>query len=223
MTNDGIVEGRQPMKPLAKSARRGARPTLQNGTAPPPRRFNRDVRPREYLTPKEVERLIAATKKGGRRYGLRDATMILMAYRHGLRVSELCALTWDQIDFSHGLIHVRRLKNGVPSVHQLGGEEMRSLRALKRADGASRYVFMTERGATHDNGRFSKDAGVTRCRRQVPLSVHPHTLRHACGLKLANDGRDTRALQHYLGHKYIMQTVKYTELSPGRFKGFWED
>jgi len=111
----------------------------------PPRRFNRDVRPREYLTPKEVERLIAAAKKRGRRYGLRDAPMMLLAFRHGLRVSELCTLTWNQIDFSHGLIQVRRLKNGIPSVHQLGGEEMRCLRALKREDGGSRYVFMTER------------------------------------------------------------------------------
>ena len=101
------------------------RPTLLNGTVPPPRRRNRDVRPREYLTPKEVERFIAAAKRSGRRYGLRDATMILVAFRHGLRVSELCALTWDQIDFSHGMIHVRRFKNGIPSVQQIGGEEMR--------------------------------------------------------------------------------------------------
>ena len=109
------------MKSLAKTARCKTRPTLLKGTVPPPRRFNRDVRPREYLTPKEVERLIAAAKKRGRRYGMRDATMVLVAFRHGLRVSELCTLTWDQIDFSHGLIHVRRLKNGIPSVQQLGG------------------------------------------------------------------------------------------------------
>jgi integrase len=159
------------MKSLAKSARRRGRPTLQNGTVPPPRRFNRDVRPREYLTPKEIERLIAAAKKTGRRCGLRDATMILMAYRHGLRVSELCALTWDQIDFSHGLIHVRRLKNGIPSVHQLGGEEMRSLRALKRADGATRYVFMTERGAPM-TAAGPKDARAPRSGRQIPV-LHP--------------------------------------------------
>ena len=83
------------------------------------------------------------------------ATMILVAFRHGLGVSELCTLTWDQIDFSHGLVHVRRLKNGIPSVHQLGGEEMRSLRALKREDGASRYVFMTDRGAPMTAARVS--------------------------------------------------------------------
>jgi site-specific recombinase XerD len=211
------------MKSLAKSNRRRGRPTLQNGTVPPPRRFNRDVRPREYLTPKEVDRLIAAAKKTGRRYGLRDATMILIAFRHGLRVSELCALTWDQIDFSHGLIHVRRLKNGIPSVHQLGGEEMRSLRALKREDGASRYVIMTERGAPMTPAGFRKMLARLAVNAKFQFSVHPHMLRHACGYKLANDGRDTRALQHYLGHKNIMHTVRYTELSPERFKGFWED
>src|SRR6476619_3784624 len=144
------------MKTLRKKPKRKALPALLNGTVPPLRRRNRDVRPREYLTPKEVERLIAAAKKSGRRYGLRDATMILVAFRHGLRVSELCALTWDQIDFSHGLIHVRRMKNGIPSVHQLGGEEMRSLRALKREDGVSRYVFMTERKAPITPAGFRK-------------------------------------------------------------------
>src|SRR5436190_9609105 len=156
MSFDGTLKDHHPMKTLRKKPKRKARPTLLNGTVPPPRRFNRDVRPREYLTSKEVERLIAAAKKGRRRYGQRDATMILVAFRHGLRVSELCALTWDQIDFSHGLIHVRRMKNGIPSAHQLGGEEMRSLRALKREDGVSRYVFITERKAPITPAGFRK-------------------------------------------------------------------
>ena len=211
------------MKSLTKTGRPRRRPTLQNGTVPPARRRNRDVRPREYLTPREVERLIAAAKRSGRRYGLRDATMILVTFRHGLRVSELCALTWDQIDFSHGLIHVRRLKNGIPSVHQLGGEEMRSLRALKRQDGGSRYIFMTEREAPMTPAGFRKMLSRLGVSAKFQFSVHPHMLRHACGFKLANDGRDTRALQHYLGHKNIMHTVRYTELTPERFKDFWEE
>src|SRR2546423_6411664 len=153
-----LKDHHHPMKTPRKKPNRKARPTLLNGTVPPPRRRNRDVRPREYLTPKEVERLLTNAKKRGRRYGLRDATMILVAFRHGLRVSELCALTWDQIDFSYGLIHVRRMKNGIPSVHQLGGEEMRSLRALKREDGASRYVFMPERKGPMTPAGFRKDA-----------------------------------------------------------------
>jgi type 1 fimbriae regulatory protein FimE len=166
------------MKTLAKKPRRKTRPTLLNGTVPPKRALNRDVRPREYLTPKEVERLIAAAKKRGRRYGLRDATMILVAFRHGLRVSELCALTWDQIDFSQGMMHVRRIKNGIGSVQQIGGEEMRMLRALKREDGGSRYVFMTERGAPMTPAGFRKFLSRLAIGAKFQFLVHPHMLRH---------------------------------------------
>lgn len=211
------------MKTLAKKTKSRTRPTAVNGTVPPPRGRNRDARPREYLTPKEVERLIDAAKKRGRRYGLRDATMILVAFRHGLRVSELCALTWDQIDFATGMMHVNRVKNGMASVQQIGGEEMRALRALKREEGSSRFVFMTERGAPMTPAGFRKFLARLAVTAKFPFSVHPHMLRHACGYKLANDGRDTRALQHYLGHKTIMHTVRYTELSSERFKNFWED
>jgi integrase len=211
------------MKTLAKTAKRRARPTLVNGTVPPRRGLNRDLRPREYLTPKEVEQLIAAAKHRDRRYGLRDATMILVAFRHGLRVAELCALTWDQIDFAAGMMHVNRVKNGIASVQQIGGEEMRALRALKREDGGSRFVFMTERGAPMTPAGFRKLIARLGVAAKFPFGVHPHMLRHACGYKLANDGRDTRALQHYLGHKNIMHTVRYTELSPERFKNFWDD
>jgi type 1 fimbriae regulatory protein FimB/type 1 fimbriae regulatory protein FimE len=190
---------------------------------PPTRVVYRDLRPREYLTPKEVDRLIAAAKRRGKRFGLRDATMVLVTYRHGLRVSELCALTWDQIDFGHGLLHVRRVKNGMPSVHQIGGEELRALRALKRDDDAGRYVFMTMRGAPMTPAGFRKFIARLGVEAEIPFPIHPHMLRHATGYKLANDGQDTRALQHYLGHKNIMHTVRYTELSPERFKNFWED
>ena len=144
------------MKTLAQKRKRRTRPTAVFGTVPPTKPLNSDRRPREYLTPKEVERLMAATKKRTRRYSLRDATMILVAFRHGLRVSELCMLTWDQIDFSQGLMHVRRLKGGIPSVQQIGGEEMRMLRALKREDDAGRFVFMTERGAPMTSAGFRK-------------------------------------------------------------------
>ena len=210
------------MKNKAKSGKRRTRPTSVNGTVPPPRARNSDVRPREYLTPKEVERLIDAAKKRNRRYGLRDATMILVAFRHGLRVVELCSLTWDQIDFAQGMMHVRRVKNGIPSVQQIGGEEMRALRAIK-LEGAGRFVFMTERGAPMTPAGFRKLLARLGIAAKFPFGVHPHMLRHATGYKLANDGRDTRALQHYLGHKNIMHTVRYTELSPDRFKNFWDD
>ena len=211
------------MKNKAQKTKARSRPTLQNGTVPPKRGYNKDVRPREYLTPKEVERLIAAAKARSRRYNLRDATMILVAFRHGLRVGELCALTWDQIDFSQGMMHVRRIKNGMASVQQIGGEEMRALRALQREEGGGRFVFMTERGAPMTPAGFRKMLARLGEAANFPFLVHPHMLRHACGYKLANDGRDTRSLQHYLGHKNIMHTVRYTELSAERFKKFWED
>jgi type 1 fimbriae regulatory protein FimB/type 1 fimbriae regulatory protein FimE len=180
------------MKNKAKKARRERRPTSVLQTVRAGRARNSALRPREYLTPKEVELLMTAAKKRGRRYGLRDATMILIAYRHGLRVSELCALCWDQIDFQSGKLHVRRLKNGMPSVHLIGGEELRALRALKRDNDAGRFIFMTERGAPMTRDGFLKLVSRLGVAANFPFPVHPHMLRHATGYKLANDGQDMR-------------------------------
>jgi type 1 fimbriae regulatory protein FimB/type 1 fimbriae regulatory protein FimE len=135
--------------------------------------------------------------------------MILVAYRHGLRVSELCALRWDQVDFEHGLLHVRRIKNGLPSVHPLGGGELRALRKLQREATPSRHVFTTERRAPMSPAGFRKMLARTGEVAAFPFPVHPHMLRHACGSKLADDGQDTRAVQHYLGRKNIQHTVRY--------------
>jgi type 1 fimbriae regulatory protein FimB/type 1 fimbriae regulatory protein FimE len=150
--------------------------------------------------------------------------MILIAYRHGLRASELVDLRWDQVSFSGAVLHVRRRKAGTPSTHPLGGVELRALRRLKRENKASQFVFVSERGDPFSTEGFArllqraaKAGGLT------SLRVHPHMLRHACGFKLANAGHDTRALQAYLGHRNIQHTVRYTELSPGRFKNFWRD
>lgn len=189
---------------------------------PPKRKTNAELRTREYLTPSEVERLMKAAGQTGR-YGQRDAALILIAYRHGLRVGELVSLRWDQVDFKGGLLHVRRSKNGTPSTHPLRGPELRALRQLRRDWPEGEYVFVTERGGpmTTDNARkmVARAGEVAR----LPFPVHPHMLRHATGFKLANDGHDTRALQHYLGHKNIAHTVRYTELTPGRFRNFWSD
>jgi type 1 fimbriae regulatory protein FimE len=205
-----------------KSFKRRCAPNTVNGTVPPRRIENAKRRPREYLTVKEVLRLIDGARDRGR-YGHRDATMILMAYRHGLRVAELSALRWDQVDFERGLLHVRRVKSGTPSVHPLGGSEIRALRRLQREQPQSRHVFLTERLSPVSAAGFRKTLGRIGEDSKFPFPVHPHMLRHACGYKLANDGQDTRALQHYLGHKNIQHTVRYTELSPDRFKSFWDD
>ena len=125
--------------------------------ANPPRRIpNAQRRPREYLTEAEVDQLCKTARKRGR-YGHRDATMILVAFRHGLRVGELVALRWDQVDFDGGLLHVNRLKRGVPSVHPISGRELRGLRQIKRGQPAgSRYVFLTERGSPFTTNGFGK-------------------------------------------------------------------
>ena len=193
-----------------------AKRTVSRGRLP-----NTAYRVREYLTEKEVERLIKAA--GNNRWGHRDATMILIAYRHGLRARELCALRWDQVDLVHGRLHVSRAKNGVDSVHPIGGVELRALRRLQREQGHGRYVFLSERGAPMGPPGFRRMVVRLGEAAKIPFPVHPHMLRHACGYKLANQGVDTRSLQHYLGHKNIQHTVRYTELSPQRFRDFWKD
>ncbi len=183
---------------------------------------NADLRTREYLTPTEIEKLIKAAKHG--RWGHRDATMILVAYRHGLRAKEISELEWSQVEFGRSAcLHVRRAKNGKPSVHPIRGDELRMLTALRRDYPDTAYVFCTER-----SGPFTADA-VNRLvknigkRARLSLPVHCHMLRHSCGYKLANDGIDTRAIQDWLGHVSITHTTRYTELSPVRFKDFWRD
>jgi integrase len=186
------------------------------------RRSNRELRTREHLTPSEVERLIEASK--GNRQGHRDSTMILLAYRHGLRASELVDLRWDQVDFNQGVLHVRRAKNGTPATHPLTGKELRALRKLDRENGSGGpFVFVSERGAPFSVSGFRRMIERATEAAGLGIKAHPHMLRHACGYALANKGTDTRTLQAYLGHRNISNTVRYTELAPNRFRGLWRD
>ena len=203
------------------AASNASTPTTVKGTVARGRLPNTHYRTREYLTEREVERLIKAA--GHNRHGHRDATMILLAFRHGLRACELCSLRWEQVDLGHGRLHVSRAKNGVPSVHPLTGTELRALRRLQREQEPGRYVFMSERGAPMSAVGFRRMMGRLGKAAKMPFPIHPHMLRHAAGFKLANQGVDTRSLQHYLGHKNIQHTVRYTELSPDRFRDFWKD
>src|SRR5215472_12440571 len=188
----------------------------------PVRQPNSKYRNREYLSGKEVGKIIDAAGAQGR-HGLRDSALILIAYRHGLRVSELVSLRWDQIDLAQGLVHVARLKNGMASVHPLRGPELRALRRLQREDASAAYVFVSERKAPLTSHTVRKI--VARAGRQAGIAfpIHPHMLRHATGYKLANDGQDTRAIQQYLGHRNIQHTTRYTDFAPNRFKDFWRD
>jgi site-specific recombinase XerD len=210
-------------KIIELAIRRQVAPTPENGkVGPPRRRKNKETRSREHLTPLEVTALMAAAKASGR-YGQRDAALIEIMYRHGLRVSEAIALRWEQVELKAGLLHVARLKNGTPSTHPLRGPELRALRTLQTDWKQSSYVFCSERDGPMTSSNVRKLIARAGVKAKIGFPVHPHQLRHATGYKLANDGQDTRAIQLYLGHKNIAHTVRYTELSADRFKGFFKD
>jgi integrase len=197
-------------------------PRTEKRTVTPKRRRNDDLRTREYLTEGEVEQLLEAAKRN--RWGHRDATMLLVAFRHGLRASELVDLRWNQIDFRTATLHVRRVKQGTPSTHPILGDELRALRRLQREqEPRSPFVFTSERGSPFSTAGFARMIERAGLEAKFDFKPHPHMLRHACGYALANRGHDTRALQAYLGHKNIQHTVRYTELSPTRFKNFWRE
>lgn len=173
---------------------------------------------RRYFTEVELAKLISAARKG--RYGQRDATLVLLMARHGLRVSEAIDLEWDQIDFTKAHLHVRRLKSGIASVHPIQGDELRALRELRRAtEGA--FVFESERGGPMTRSNVSKMIEAAGHRAALAYA-HPHMLRHTCGHLLADAGHDTRRLQLWLGHADIKHTAHYSELSAKPFKEFWK-
>jgi integrase len=217
-----LVNGKvTPNRRVTKAPKRRSS-ALPYSAIPPRRTSNSERRSREYLTPEEMEKLLKAVGNVGR-HGARDRTLVLIAYRHALRVSELVGLRWEQIDLKAGLAHIARLKNGVASTQPIRGPELRALRELKRQYPNSPYLFVTERGGPMTPATVRKLIARAGELAKLPFPIHPHMLRHSTGYKLANDGHDTRAIQQYLGHKNITHTVRYTELSPERFKGFWKD
>lgn len=185
---------------------------------------NIDVRCREYLLEDEVEALIKAARTN--RHGLRDSTMILVGYRHGLRVGEIISLRWAQVDWRDRLLHMRRLKNGVDTVHPLAEREIRALKQLQgeMSDlGRFPFVFASERKSRLTARAVQLMVAKVGEKAELPFPVHPHMLRHGCGYYLANHGYDTRLIQDYLGHREIKHTVIYTTLAPGRFNQLWSD
>lgn len=205
---------------MAKSHLKLVSPSTENRTVMPSRQANSAYRTREYLTDREISLLTEAAKAN--RYGHRDAIMILVCYRHGFRASELVDLRWDQVDFDNATLAVRRAKKGTPSTHPIRGDELRALRRLQREqEPKSPFVFTSERGAPFTTAGFARMVERVGIAADLGFKAHPHMLRHACGFALANKGHDTRALQGYLGHRNIQHTVRYTELSPDRFKDFW--
>ena len=144
---------------------------------PPPVKLpNILVRTREYLTPHEVQDLKETTRNIGR-YGFGDYLLITMMYRHAFRVGEIVSLQWGQLDFRAGKLHVNRLNIGDPSVHYLEGDEIRSLKKLKKDYPGSPFVFTLERGGSLTErtvhkiiARAGAEAGL-----KFPLSTHAAT------------------------------------------------
>jgi integrase len=141
-------------------------------------------------------------------HGYRDALMVLLADRHGLRAVEVVDQRWEQVDFKTASLHIRRAKNGTPATHPLSGREMRELRRHQRESPALPFVFVSERGAPLSAPGFSRMIERAASAADLGIKAHAHMLRHACGYKLANDGHDTRAIQAYLGHRNIQNTTR---------------
>src|SRR6476619_3382190 len=155
-------------------------PAIVKRTVMPKRPPNAKLRTREYLTEAEVDRLAEVAR--GNRYGHRDATMILVAYRHGLRASELTDLRWDQVEFTSATLHVRRVKQGTPSTHPILGDELRALRRLQREQAPkSPFVFTSERGTPFTTAGFARMVERVGVEAGLGFKAHPHMLRHACG------------------------------------------
>jgi integrase len=162
------------------------------------RKPNAEYRSREHLTEREVERLIEAVK--GNRQGHRDAAMVLLAFRHGLRVAELVDLRWEQADLENALLHVGRLKNGSPATHPLTGRELRALRRLRREqEPKSPFVFISERGAPFSRRGFQAMLERAGEAAGFEMKIHPHMLRHACGFKLAMRASTPARSRHISG------------------------
>lgn len=178
---------------------------------------------RKHFTPSEMEKIFEAIK--GAIHEIRDRCLLLLIYRHGLRVSEACGLKMHQVSLADGVLHVHRLKGGLSTTHPLRADEERALKAWfaqrARMAPACDEVFVSNR-RTPINRRtvwvmlvkYGKKAGLS-------LDAHPHMLRHSCGYALADRGADTRLIQDYLGHRNIQHTVRYTATNPARFEKLW--
>ena len=181
-----------------------------------------EPRLRDYLTRDEVAALLRSAKKSPR-HGARNYAMILIAYRHGMRASELVNLRVSDVDLSSGTIYCRRAKGSRSSLHPMKTDEVAALEKVlaRRELPASDYVFQSERSEKMSRSAFWRIVAKAGERAELPVKAYAHQLRHACGYYLANKGCDLRLIQDYLGHKQIQNTVRYTALNPARFAGLW--
>jgi site-specific recombinase XerD len=180
---------------------------------------NASKRSREYLLELEVEQLIAVAKANKNTLlATRNHLIILLGYRHGLRVSELISLKWNQVDIHCARLHIKRLKNSNSGVHPLAADECPILKKLKKHQPLkSNWIFATKFGIPITRDGVAKAVAIIAQVARLEIPFHHHMLRHGCGYELAKKGFDTRLIQEYLGYKSIQHTVLYTALDSERF------
>ncbi len=178
---------------------------------------------RKHLFGREFERLLEAIR--GCRNEVRDRCLILLMFRHGLRVSETCGLVLEQVDIESRILHVARTKGGLSTTHPLRGDEIGAITAWlverTRMKGPGRTFFLSEQRKPLHRSTAKLALRKFGEKAKLPVAVHPHTLRLACGIALADQGADTRLIQVYLGHRNIQHTVRYTATNPARFEKLW--
>jgi type 1 fimbriae regulatory protein FimB len=195
------------------------RSVKSDATAAPHGAADGHERAKDFLTEAEVARLLDAARAG--RHGVRDHLLLLMMFRHGLRVSEATALRRDELDLDRARLWVRRLKGGLSVEQPIAGDELRALkRHLARRTDALPWLFVSERGQPLTRQTVNYLLAAAAGRAGLP-PVHPHMLRHSCGFALANKGYDLRLIQDYLGHRDPRHTVRYTRTAARRFEGLW--
>jgi type 1 fimbriae regulatory protein FimB len=178
---------------------------------------------RKHLVSAEMDKLLAATK--GSRHEARDRCLLLLMFRHGLRVSEAIGLQLSQVDTESRVLHVERLKQGLNTTHPLRGDELRAVKSWlaerKKMKPETDDFFVSQQ--RKPLSRKTVWLAIRHYGELADLSLpaHPHMLRHACGFALADQGADTRLIQDYLGHRNIQHTVRYTATNPARFEKLW--
>jgi len=177
-------------------------------------------RVKDFLDPSEIDRLLAAAKES--RHGVRDHLLLLMMYRHGLRVSETITLRLKALNLKQSSLCVKRMKNSLSTQQPIPGDELRAIkRYLATREDKLPWLFVSERGQPMTRQAVNNIIGEAGKRARVG-HVHPHMLRHSCGYYLANKGVDFRTAQDFLGHRDPKHTTRYTRVAGHRFEGLWE-